>query len=671
MRANADGDAGKLLALLRQSPLRKDHDETMRNLTAGGPVAATFALDLQMHSGKHKPKIAGEIDLRSATLAESRWKLAFDDVRGGARYDQSGFSAENLRATRAGQPSRLILRAGDGHVRDPRQAFEAELEASLSADDLLERAPQLAWLGRHVEGRSSWMVALAVPKQASPATASAGSAGGGRLQLRSDLVGTRLTLPAPLDKAAQTGLPTRVETQLPLDEGEISVAFGERLALRARSAQGRTGVRVALGSDRVAEPPPSSGLIATGRTDLLDAIDWATLATADDADGSGRNEGSGDALALQRIDITADRMRLLGGAFADTRVLATPANGGTALQFDGPALAGSLLLPRADGAAIAGRLERLHWRSAKSPAQREAERIVLQRGVVAEDDIDPTRIPPLNLIVDDLRFDDAALGNASLQTRPTAAGMRIERLQAQSPKQRIDVSGDWTGRGASARTHLRVGIDSGDFGALLSGFGFGSRIDGGEGEVRFDAAWRGTPATFRLGELEGTLVLAMKDGRLAEVEPGAGRVLGLLSIAELPRRLMLDFRDFFSKGFAFNRIAGNVRFAAGQARSDDLVIDGPAAEIRIRGAANLRAQTYDQTIEVLPKTGNLLTAVGALTAGPVGAAVGAVANAVLKRPLGEFGAKVYRVTGPWKDPEVKVAEREADAVSAREARPPG
>ena len=89
------------------------------------------------------------------------------------------------------------------------------------------------------------------------------------------------------------------------------------------------------------------------------------------------------------------------------------------------------------------------------------------------------------------------------------------------------------------------------------------------------------------------MTLAMKDGRLAEVEPGAGRVLGLLSIAELPRRLTLDFRDFFSKGFAFNRIGGDVRFASGQARSDNLVIDGPAAEIRIRGAADLRAQRYD------------------------------------------------------------------------------
>ncbi|MDQ3495645.1 MAG: hypothetical protein M3485_09065, partial [Pseudomonadota bacterium] len=226
---------------------------------------------------------------------------------------------------------------------------------------------------------------------------------------------------------------------------------------------------------------------------------------------------------------------------------------------------------------------------------------------------------------------------------------------------------------AAARTRLQVNVDSDDFGALLAGFGFGGRIDGGHGAARFDAAWPGSPAQFRLEALQGTLALTMKNGRLVEIEPGAGRVLGLLSLAELPRRLTLDFRDFFVKGFAFNRIGGQVHFAGGQARTRDLAIEGPAAEIRIRGSADLRAQTYDQTIEVLPRTGNLLTAVGAITAGPIGAAVGAVANAVLQKPLAEINAKVYRVTGPWKDPQVEVSSRAQaqEQAVAGDAPPPG
>jgi uncharacterized protein YhdP len=114
--------------------------------------------------------------------------------------------------------------------------------------------------------------------------------------------------------------------------------------------------------------------------------------------------------------------------------------------------------------------------------------------------------------------------------------------------------------------------------------------------------------------------------------PAPGRVLGLLGIGQLPRRLTLDFRDFFDKGFAFDSITGDVRLANGSARSDNIAIKGPAADILVRGSADLRSQRFDQTVDVLPKSGGLLTAVGALAGGPVGAAVGAVANAVLDKP---------------------------------------
>src|SRR5699024_1517080 len=145
---------------------------------------------------------------------------------------------------------------------------------------------------------------------------------------------------------------------------------------------------------------------------------------------------------------------------------------------------------------------------------------------------------------------------------------------------------------------------------------------------------------------------------------------GLLSIAELPRRLSLDFRDFFNRGFAFNRIEGDIQVVSGQAGSDNLVMDGPAATIHIAGQADLRARTYDQTIEVLPKSGNVLTAVGAIAGGPVGAAVGAVANAVLRKPLSELGSTTYRVTGPWQEPQVEVVRRGPPQVAGDEPVPP-
>jgi len=648
VQAQAEGDAASLLSTLKQSPLQKDHAETFANLTASGPADVRFDLALPMGKGG-KLAIGGAVTLKDAQLADARWKLKFDQVNGEATYSRSGFKADDLSVRHDGEPGKLSLRAGDEYVRARGNVFEAGLEASLIADELIDRAPDLVWLKPYLEGRSAWTVGIAIPKSAKNQTAPT------QLQLRSNLVGTALTLPAPLRKAADAVLVATVDAPLPLGSGEIKVVLGNLVALRARSANQQTGVRIVLGSDKVDEAPPASGLIATGRAATLDAIDWITVAKGGD---------SGEGLPLRRIDVNADRLLLLGGSFPSTRLQVLPANdGASAVTVTGQSLTGALLVPKAENAAIAGRFDRLYWRS----AGRAAPATATDSGV----EFDPARIPPLTFEIGDLRFNDAQLGSASVRTRPVAGGLRLEQLQTRAPKQRINLTGDWLGRGAAARTRLDLAIDSDDFGALLTGFGFGGQLGGGDGTAKFTANWPGTPNAFKLQTLDGNLTLDAQNGRLLEVEPGAGRVLGLLSIAQLPRRMMLDFRDLFSKGFAFNRIDGHVRVDQGSARSDDLKIDGPAAQIRIRGAADLRAQTFDQTVEVLPKAGNLLTVAGAIAGGPVGAAIGAAANAMLNRPLGQMAAKTYRVTGPWKDPKVEVIKREQSRVSAAQGEPSG
>lgn len=647
-------DAGRLLAMLRQSPLQKTYGETLADLEASGGTRATFHLLQPLKKDSPtRQRLEGEVELTAAKLADKRWNLAFTEVAGKARYDNGGFASEPMKVMLQGQPGLLSLRAGSG-VRDPQQAFEAELAARLDAREMLDRAPEMAWLKPYVDGRSDWNVGVTIPRGASSDAPS-------QLQLRSQLVGTALNLPAPLEKPAFAALPTVVRTSMPLGSGQIEVAFGQRLALRARNNGQQAGVRVVLGSDTVAEAPPASGLIVSGRTRQLDALDWIALFKGGEGDDGG--------LPLRHVDITAARLLLIGSVFPDTRLQLAPAPNALAVTLEGPALSGGLLVPDTRGGAIVGRLARLHWQNA-SPATATAASTSARAGATttaagtvasvapADDGIDPAAIPPLSLDVDELRVGAAKLGNARLRTRQLPAGMQIEQLQLRSPQQSIDVAGTWLGRGAHARTQLQAKIDSRDFGALLADAGYGDRIRGGHGTLQASAGWRGSPGAFRLSELEGDIRVDARDGHLLELEPGAGRVLGLLSVAELRRRLTLDFSDFFSKGFAFNRMEGKVMLGNGLARTDALVIDGPAAEIRIGGTTDLRAEQFDQVVDVLPKSANVLTAVGAVAAGPIGAAVGAVANAVLKRPLGEMGAKTYRVTGPWKQPKVEAVSRE-------------
>src|SRR5690606_36319523 len=291
-----------------------------------------------------------------------------------------------------------------------------------------------------------------------------------RLQLRSNLVGTTLDLPAPLRKPATGALPTTVTATLPLENADVAVTMGNRLALRARATPAGTGVRVLLGASSVADPPPASGLVVGGSTPELDAMGWTALVTGASGDGD-----SDSGLPLRGIDVDVANLRLLGTGFPRTRLRVSQNAVATQVRFEGDALAGALQIPRGPHGAVSGRFERLHWQppagaaqaagasgtavQASSPSATVAAR---SPATPARDDVDPSKVPPLQLDVDDFRFGTLALGRLELRTSASAAGMDIERLQTRSSSQRLDAVGAWTGRGAGARTQLRVDAESRD-----------------------------------------------------------------------------------------------------------------------------------------------------------------------------------------------------------------
>jgi len=156
-----------------------------------------------------------------------------------------------------------------------------------------------------------------------------------------------------------------------------------------------------------------------------------------------------------------------------------------------------------------------------------------------------------------------------------------------------------------------------------------------------------------LQSFNGNLSLDVGKGQLLGVEPGGGRVLGLISLAEIPRRLSFNFSDFFDKGFGFNQIKGQFAFSQGKATTQDLIILAPAADIKITGSTDLVKQEFNQRVDVNAKAGGLLPVIGAVAGGPIGAAAGVLAQAVLNKPLQDSAAIHYEITGPWSKPDVK------------------
>jgi uncharacterized protein YhdP len=186
--------------------------------------------------------------------------------------------------------------------------------------------------------------------------------------------------------------------------------------------------------------------------------------------------------------------------------------------------------------------------------------------------------------------------------------------------------------------------------------GYEPLMEGEVGEVYADLSWEGSPGEGFLYRSTGEVRISIKNGQLFEVEPGGGRLLGLMSVTALPRRLQLDFSDVFDEGLGFKRVKGDFRLDHGNAYTCNLGLDGPVADVGVVGRAGVRDQDYDQLAVVRPHVSNAL-AVPAFIVNPGLGAAMLLINRIFREPLSSIGETYYRVYGPWANPVVEELER--------------
>lgn len=187
---------------------------------------------------------------------------------------------------------------------------------------------------------------------------------------------------------------------------------------------------------------------------------------------------------------------------------------------------------------------------------------------------------------------------------------------------------------------------------LLARFGYPDALRRGQATLEGKLTWDGTPLAIDYASLEGTLTLLASSGQFNKLEPGAGRLLGILSLQSLPRRITLDFRDVFSEGFAFDNIAGQIDIKRGIMSSKELRLQGPAAKILMSGKVDLPRETQDLKVRVQPAIGESLSVGAILMAHPAIGAISFLVQKLLSDPIDQAFAYEYAVTGTWADPKV-------------------
>jgi uncharacterized protein YhdP len=206
---------------------------------------------------------------------------------------------------------------------------------------------------------------------------------------------------------------------------------------------------------------------------------------------------------------------------------------------------------------------------------------------------------------------------------------------------------------AARRTRLDFRLDIDDSGQLLSRFGRAGVVRGGSGSFEGEIGWQGSPFSLDYPSLSGALKADIAAGQFLKVDPGAAKLLGVLSLQALPRRLTLDFRDVFSEGFAFDFVRGDVRIAQGVAQTNNLQMKGINAAVLMEGSADIAREQQDLKVVVVPEI-NAGTA--SLIATAINPAVGLgtfLAQFLLREPLQSAATQQFHISGSWADPKVE------------------
>ena len=200
----------------------------------------------------------------------------------------------------------------------------------------------------------------------------------------------------------------------------------------------------------------------------------------------------------------------------------------------------------------------------------------------------------------------------------------------------------------------------------LVALGYDPVVQGEKASVTLDLFWPGGPSDDFLNAAGGRVVVNLDKGRFLPVEPGSGRLVGLLSIAALRRRLGFDFSDVVDEGLAFDRVQGEFRLDRGNAFTCNLGLQGPATDVGILGRVSIPDRSYDQLAVVRPHVSDAL-AVGGFMGGPVVGSTVLLISQIFRKPLSTLGESYYRVGGGWDDPVVtKVQKSDVDLTPFRD-----
>jgi uncharacterized protein (TIGR02099 family) len=485
------------------------------------------------------------------------------------------------------------------------------------------------------------------------------------LLAESDLVGLAIDGIAPLRKSASETWPLRIERQTRgSDQEDLSLNAGKLLAMRLERRREQGEWRTGRGVIAINEPAnlPVSGVllnIAMPRLDVDAWSNWLGSSGPNELQTNARSAASDgpqlDYVALRTAELIVQRRSIRNVTLGASRV----ADGGFDANLVSDGIIGYIgWRPSAPGSPDVGGLGRISAKLSK----------LIIPGAIKEEVVDvlraPTRqIPSVDVSAESFELGDSKLGRLDLvaQNFGTASNAvwRLRRLDIVNPDMKLAASGEWAPAGPNTRRmQLKFTIDASDVGGTLARLGYAQTMARGQGQIGGDVDWLGSPLDIDYPSLSGKLQLRVDNGRFLKVETGsAARLLGLLSLQSLSRVLTDNTRDTFGEGFAFSSIRADATITRGVLATQNFRMAGASAAVLMSGSLDLRNETQDLHLVVLPEVDASTAALALTVVNPVIGLGAFLAQTVLRDPLSRALALEYDITGSWTDPVIKRRSR--------------
>ena len=550
-----------------------------------------------------------------------------------------------------GRPASLRI------VSNPEGITTLDAEGRITSENLSRLAPHP--LLQYLHGATDWSGHAEVRKDQT------------EIRFSSSLQGLASDLPEPLDKRARDTLPLRIE-DAPAAGGNklLTLSLGKTISAQVVHSESKTEpwqirrAEVRLGS--VAPSPTRDGIWIAGSMGALDIDDWRAVLhrTSKPVTGQATTDS---ALPLAGVDLKMASLIASGKEFSALHIKAVKQERNWHAELAGEQLKGAVDWDPSGKGKLSARLQTLiipagpadeARRDAEAPAKAEAG--------------EPAAFPALDIVADNFGVRARRFGKLELNAIQEGRDWRLEKLKISNPHGALSGDGVWQGWLTRPSTTLNLALAVSDIGKYLGWIGYPDSVKRGAADIKGRLSWDGNPYEFNAATLSGTFKMEAKSGQFLKINPGAGKLLGLISLQSLPRRIKLDFRDVFSEGFAFDAITGNIQIDKGVLATKDFQMKGPAALASMAGRADLEAETQNVIVRVVPAVGDSISLASAFLGGPVVGAATFLVQKLLKNPFDRLLSYEYAISGTWSEPAITKlprSQRDPKPAPAPDAQP--